>query len=514
MANDYVVEMQGITKRFPGIVANDRVELQLRKGEIHALLGENGAGKSTLMSVLFGFYQADEGQIKINGKEVKITDPTVAYDLGIGMVHQHFQLIDNFTVTENIILGKESTRGGFIDYAAARREVEALSRQYGLNVDPDAKIQDVSVGMQQRVEILKVLYRQAEIIILDEPTAVLTPQEIDELFAILRSFTEEGKSIILITHKLNEIMSIADRVTVLRRGKSMGTVEVKDSSEEQLAELMVGRAVQFKVDKAPAKVGDTVLSLQDLYVNDARELSAVNGFSLEVHAGEIVGIAGVDGNGQIELAQAIAGLSPVQAGKIFLNGEEITHLSVRQRNIKGIGHIPADRQKDGLVMQFSLTENLALKKYFAPPFNQGGFLQHKQMKEYAEGLIESFDIRSGSGCESKASQLSGGNQQKVIIAREVDSGPALMLAAQPTRGLDVGAIEYIHKRLVELRDQGKAILLISFELDEILALSDRIAVIYEGKLNGLVNADETNERELGLMMSGSLSRTSKELRNE
>lgn len=503
---EYVVEMRGITKRFPGIIANDRVDLKIRKGEIHALLGENGAGKSTLMSILFGFYRADEGQILIRGVEQQIKDPNVAYSLGIGMVHQHFQLIDNFTVTENIMLGNESSKAGFLNYDMARSRVSELSRRYNLNVDPDARIQDCSVGTQQRVEILKVLYRNADIIILDEPTAVLTPQEIDELIEIMRTFTAEGKSIILITHKLKEIMAVADRVSVLRRGRYMGTLDVKDTNEAELAERMVGRAVKFTVDKEPSHPGDCVLSIKDLVVKDARGLNAVNGFNLEVHAGEIVGVAGVDGNGQEELTQAIAGLMPVASGSIALKGRDITHTKVRERNENGIAHIPADRQKLGLVMNFDMAENLCLKKYYQPPFSQAGILNRKAIREHADELIEAYDVRSGEGADSLASMLSGGNQQKAIIARELDTDPTLTLASQPTRGLDVGAIEYIHKRLVEQRDKGNGVLLISFELDEIMSLSDRIAVICEGKVSGLVRADETNERELGLMMSGSLHR--------
>lgn len=508
MAEEYVVEMRGITKRFPGIIANDHIDLKVRKGEIHALLGENGAGKSTLMSILFGFYHADEGQIFIRGREEKINSPNKAYDLGIGMVHQHFKLIENFTVTENIMLGNEPREAGiFVNKKEARERVLKLSEQYGLNVNPDAKIQDVSVGTQQRVEILKVLYRNADIIILDEPTAVLTPQEIDELIEIMRNFTREGKSIILITHKLKEIMAVADRVSVLRRGRYMGTVNVADTNEVELAAMMVGREVKFSVDKGPAKPGETVLSIRDLKVKDARGLFAVDGFSLDVRAGEIVGVAGVDGNGQEELVQAIAGLMPVTSGSISLNGKDITHMHVRDRNESGLAHIPADRQKFGLVLEFTLSENMALKKYFHEPLSHHGVLDRKNMAEHAQKLIDTFDVRSGEGVASHAGMLSGGNQQKAIIAREFDTDPCLMMAAQPTRGLDVGAIEYIHKRLVELRDQGKAVLLVSFELDEVLDLSDRIAVIYEGKVTGIVDAKATNERELGLMMSGSLKKT-------
>lgn len=503
--DEYVVEMRGISKRFPGILANDRVNLSLKKGEILALLGENGAGKSTLMSILFGFYHADEGQIFIRGKEEKINSPNKAYDLGIGMVHQHFKLIDNFTVTENIMLGNESVKNAlFVDEATAREKVRKLSEQYGLNINPDARIEDCSVGMQQRVEILKVLYRNADIIILDEPTAVLTPQEIDELMVILRNFTAEGKSIILITHKLREIMQVADRVTVLRRGKMTGTLNVRDTNEDELARLMVGRHVNFKVDKSPSKPGRPVLEIQDLVVRDARKLKAVDGFTLTVHAGEIVGVAGVDGNGQEELVQAIAGLMPIESGRIVLDGHDISEAKVRERNEIGLGHIPADRQKYGLIMDFTLAENMALKSYFKAPLSKRGVLNRPLIRSQAEELSKTFDVRSGEGPLSLARMLSGGNQQKAIIAREFATNPVLMVAAQPTRGLDVGAIEYIHRRLVELRDEGKAILLVSFELDEVMNLSDRIAVIYEGRVSGLVNAGESDERELGLMMSGSL----------
>lgn len=503
--DEYVVEMRGISKRFPGILANDRVNLSLKKGEILALLGENGAGKSTLMSILFGFYHADEGQIFIRGKEEKINSPNKAYDLGIGMVHQHFKLIDNFTVTENIMLGNESVKNAlFVDEATAREKVRKLSEQYGLNINPDARIEDCSVGMQQRVEILKVLYRNADIIILDEPTAVLTPQEIDELMVILRNFTAEGKSIILITHKLREIMQVADRVTVLRRGKMTGTLNVRDTNENELARLMVGRHVKFKVDKSPSKPGRPVLEIQDLVVRDARKLKAVDGFTLTVHAGEIVGVAGVDGNGQEELVQAIAGLMPIESGRIVLDGHDISEAKVRERNEIGLGHIPADRQKYGLILDFTLAENMALKSYFKSPLSKRGVLNRPLIRSQAEELSNTFDVRSGEGPLSLARMLSGGNQQKAIIAREFATNPVLMVAAQPTRGLDVGAIEYIHRRLVELRDEGKAILLVSFELDEVMNLSDRIAVIYEGRVSGLVNAGESDERELGLMMSGSL----------
>lgn len=498
-----VVEMRGVSKFFPGIVANDKVNFDLAKGEIHALLGENGAGKSTLMSILFGIYRPDEGKIFVKGHEVEITSPNKAHDLGIGMVHQHFKLVENFTVTQNIMLGRETTKGLFLDQDAARKRVIALSEQYGLNVDPDAKIEDVSVGMQQRVEILKVLYRDADIIILDEPTAVLTPQEIDELMAILRNFCAEGKSVILITHKLKEIMAVADRVTVLRRGKYITTAQTSETSEADLASLMVGRPVSFEIAKAPAKLGETVLSVQDLKVRDARGHLALKGVNLEVKAGEILGLAGVDGNGQSELLEAIAGLSPVEAGQIQLLGQDITNVPIRDRTEQGLAHIPADRQKFGLVLQYSLAENYILTNYYQDPYSIRGFLQKAAISQHAEELSAQFDVRSGEGIRSLAGQLSGGNQQKAIIAREFSSQPKLLLCAQPTRGLDVGAIEYIHNQLVKLRDQGVGILLLSFELDEILSLSDRIVVMYGGQISGEVQGDATNERELGLMMVGS-----------
>lgn len=498
-----VVEMRGISKFFPGIVANDKVNFNLAKGEIHALLGENGAGKSTLMSILFGIYRPDEGKILVKGQEVDITSPNKAHDLGIGMVHQHFKLVENFTITQNIMLGRETKRGIFLDQESARQRVVALSEQYGLNVDPDAKIEDVSVGMQQRVEILKVLYRDADIIILDEPTAVLTPQEIDELITILRNFCAEGKSVVLITHKLKEIMAVADRVTVLRRGKYITTVNTSDTNEADLASLMVGRPVSFEIAKAPLKLGDTVLEVKDLKVKDARGHLALKGVSLEVKAGEILGLAGVDGNGQTELIEAIAGLNPVESGSIRILGQEVTAASIRQRTESGLAHIPADRQKFGLVLQYSLAENYILTNYYQSPYSKQGFLQKAAIDQHAEALTAQFDVRSGEGIRSQAGQLSGGNQQKAIIAREVSSQPQVLLCAQPTRGLDVGAIEYIHQQLVQLRDQGVGILLLSFELDEILGLSDRIVVMYGGQISGEVLGDATNERELGLMMVGS-----------
>lgn len=502
-----IVEMKGITKRFPGIIANDNVDLELRKGEILALLGENGAGKSTLMSVLFGFYHQEEGDIFVRGEKVDIHSPNVAYDLGIGMVHQHFQLIDDFTVTENIILGSEPMKGIVVDMDAARKRVRELSEQYKLNVDPDAKIEDISVGMQQRVEILKVLYRQAEIIILDEPTAVLTPQEIDELMGILRNFIKEGKSVILITHKLKEIMAIADRVTVLRRGKMVGTVETEQTNEAQLAELMVGREVSFEVEKDPAQPKADVLVVEDLWLKDMRGVDVLQGLSLHVRAGEILGIAGVDGNGQRELVEVITRLRKQDKGTVTIDGQDISHYHAHDRHKAKFGHIPEDRQHRGLVLDFSLAENLILEKYFQPPFAKNGVLQPEVINQHAEQLIETFDVRSGEGKDSLARTMSGGNQQKAIIAREFDLNPSLMIASQPTRGLDVGAIEYIHKRLIELRDEGAAILLVSFELDEILNLSDRINVIYSGKIVADLDPEATDERELGLYMSGSKEAT-------
>lgn len=495
--------MIGITKRFPGIVANDNIHLTVKQGEIHALLGENGAGKSTLMNILFGLYQPDEGEIRIKGKKVSITGPTMANELGIGMVHQHFMLVQPFTVTENIILGDERARMGVLDIKKAEQEVQRLSDQYGLKVDPKAVIRDISVGMQQRVEILKTLYRGADILIFDEPTAVLTPQEIDELIEIMKNLVKEGKTIIFITHKLKEIMSTCDRVTVIRRGKVIKTLDVKDTNENELASLMVGREVSFKVDKKEATPKQTVLSVKNLVVRDNRGIPAVRGLDLEVRAGEIVGIAGVDGNGQSELIEAITGLRKIESGTIHLNENDITNAKPRKIIEAGVGHIPEDRHKRGLVLDFSVSENMVLQIYYKEPISKGMMLQFPEMDRYAKRLIEEFDVRTPSH-EVPIRKLSGGNQQKAIIAREVDRDPDFLIAAQPTRGLDVGAIEFIHRRLVEQRDKGKAVLLVSFELDEILKLSDRIAVIYEGKIAGWVDPKETNEEELGLLMAGSV----------
>ncbi len=501
---EYVIEMLNITKEFPGIKANDDVTLKVEKGEIHALLGENGAGKSTLMSVLFGLYQPEKGSIKINGEQVAIANPNVANKHGIGMVHQHFKLVENFTVTENIILGIEPMKlFGRVDISTARKKVQEISEKYGLSVDPDAKIEDISVGMQQRVEILKMLYRDAEILIFDEPTAVLTPQEIHELMNIMKQLIKEGKSIILITHKLKEIKMVANHCTILRRGKYIGTVNVTDTSEKEMAEMMVGREVSFKVDKEKAKTGDTILSIKNLNVKNSRGLMAVKDFSLDFKSGEITCIAGIEGNGQTELIEAITGLRKIEEGKIIFDGEEIERESIRNKTNKGIGHIPEDRHKYGLVLDFTLEENFVLQNYYKEPFSKKGILQFEEIKNYSQHLIEDFDVRSGKGGETQARSMSGGNQQKAIIAREVERSPKLLIAAQPTRGLDVGAIEYIHKRLVAERDKGKAVLLMSFEMEEVLNLSDTIAVMYEGEIAGIVEAEKTNENELGLMMSGS-----------
>lgn len=499
---EYVIEMLGIRKEFPGIVANDNITLQLKQGEIHALLGENGAGKSTLMNVLFGLYQPEKGEIRVKGKLVKITNPNIANDLGIGMVHQHFMLVDNFTVTENIILGRETTSAGKIDIKKAEKEVKEISERYGLSVDPQAVISDISVGMQQRVEILKTLYRGAEILIFDEPTAVLTPQEIKELIQIMKTLIKEGKSIILITHKLKEIMEVCDRVTVIRKGVGIGTVNVNETNPNELASLMVGREVTFKTDKSESKPMQEVLEIKDLQVKDSRGLNVINDLKLNVNAGEIVGIAGVDGNGQTELIEAITGLRKSESGSIKLNGKEISNLSPRKVTESGMGHIPQDRHKHGLVLDFPIGENMVLQTYYKKPFSKSGILNYKEIYKKAKSLISEFDVRTPSEF-TLARALSGGNQQKAIIGREVDRDPDLLIAAQPTRGLDVGAIEFIHKRLIEQRDNGKAVLLISFELDEIMNVSDRIAVIYEGEIVAIVDPKQTSEQELGLLMAGS-----------
>lgn len=498
---EYVIEMLDIRKEFPGIVANDNITLQVKKGEIHALLGENGAGKSTLMNVLFGLYQPEKGQIRVNGQEVKITDPNVANDLGIGMVHQHFMLVQNFTVTENIILGNEPTRTGKINIKKAAQDIQELSNQYGLSVDPYAKIQDISVGMQQRVEILKTLYRGADILIFDEPTAALTPQEITELIQIMKKLIQEGKSIILITHKLKEIMSVCDRCTIIRKGVGVGTVNVQETNPDELAALMVGREVHFKTEKKTATPKEAVLTIKELVVEDSRGVEAVSSLDLSVRAGEIVGIAGVDGNGQTELIEAITGLRKIKSGSITLKNQELSTLSTRKIMESGIGHIPQDRHKHGLVLDYTIGENIGLQTYYQKPMSKSGILNYKEMYKKAKELIAEYDVRTPSEY-TQARSLSGGNQQKAIIAREVDRSPELLIAAQPTRGLDVGAIEFIHKKLIEERDKGRAVLLVSLELDEVINLSDRIAVIYEGKIVDIVDPKETNEQELGLLMAG------------
>ncbi|WP_332633305.1 ABC transporter ATP-binding protein [Halalkalibacter flavus] len=497
----YVIEMNNIRKEFPGIVANDNITLQVKKGEIHALLGENGAGKSTLMNVLFGLYQPEKGEIVVRGEKVRITDPNVANRLGIGMVHQHFMLVEKFTVTENIILGNEPKKGGKINIKKAAKEVEKISNQYGLRVDPHAKIENISVGMQQRVEILKTLYRGADILIFDEPTAVLTPQEIQELIGIMKKLVKEGKSIILITHKLKEIMAVCDRCTVIRRGKGIGTVDVSETNPDKLASMMVGREVNFGVEKDPAQPKEVVVSVKDLVVKDSRGVDAVNKLNLDMRAGEILGLAGIEGNGQSELIEAITGLKKAESGSILLNGKEITNMKPRRVTEAGIGHIPEDRHKHGLVLDFTIGENIVLQTYYQKPYSRSGALSYPEIYQKARALIKDFDVRTPSEY-TPARALSGGNQQKAIIAREVDRSPDFLIAAQPTRGLDVGAIESIHRRLVVERDKGRAVLLMSLELDEILNVSDRIAVMYEGEIVAIVDADQTNERELGLLMAG------------
>ena len=502
--SEYVIEMCNITKEFPGIIANDNITLQLKKGEIHALLGENGAGKSTLMSVLFGLYQPEKGVIKKNGKEVKIKDPNDANDLGIGMVHQHFKLVHNFTVLQNIILGVETTRGGFLKMDDARKKVIALSEQYGLRVDPDALIEDITVGMQQRVEILKMLYRDNEILIFDEPTAVLTPQEIKELMKIMKGLAEEGKSILFITHKLNEIKEVADRCTGLRKGKYVGTVNVADVSKEEMSEMMVGRKVSLNVDKEPSKPSEVVFEVDGLtVVNKEHGKKVVNNVSFQVRRGEIVCIAGIDGNGQSELIQAVTGLIRADSGTVKLKGEDITHSSIRHRNTHGMSHIPEDRHKHGLVLDYPLSYNLVLQSYFEPEYCKAGFLKYDKINTYADGLIRKYDIRSGQGGITIARSMSGGNQQKAIVAREIDRDPDLLIAVQPTRGLDVGAIEYIHRQIVAERDRNKAVLLVSLELDEVMNLSDRILVIYEGEIVADLDPKQVTVQELGLYMAGS-----------
>ncbi len=504
MESPYAIEMLHITKKFPGIIANDDITLQLKKGEIHALLGENGAGKSTLMSVLFGLYQAEEGIIKKDGVEVKINDPNDANDLGIGMVHQHFKLVECFSVLDNIILGVEPTKNGFLQKKEAREKVLALSEKYGLQVDPDAIIEDITVGMQQRTEILKMLYRENEILIFDEPTAVLTPQEIDELMQIMRNLAAEGKSILFISHKLAEIMAVADRCTVLRKGKYIGTVETKNTTMEQLSAMMVGRNVNFHVDKQPSHPGEVILDVEHMTVaSKVHKKDAVKDVSFKVRAGEIVCIAGIDGNGQTELVYGLSGLEPLKSGKLLFKGQDITKASIRKRSTSGMSHIPEDRHKHGLVLDYPLEYNLILQRYFEREFTSAaGFLKRKPIREYANRLIEEYDVRSGQGAITPARSMSGGNQQKAIIAREIDKNPDLLLAVQPTRGLDVGAIESVHKQLVAQRDAGKAVLLVSLELDEVMDVPDRILVMYEGEIVGELDPKKTTQEELGLYMAG------------
>ncbi|WP_277584219.1 ABC transporter ATP-binding protein [Psychrobacillus antarcticus] len=498
---DYVIEMLGIRKEFGSFVANDNITLQLKKGEIHALLGENGAGKSTLMNVLFGLYQPEAGEIKVKGKTVKVTDPNVANDLGIGMVHQHFMLVENFTVTENIILGNELTKAGIVNIKDAAKKIQKLSEMYGLDVDPNEKIEDISVGMQQRVEILKTLYRGADILIFDEPTASLTPQEISELMQIMKRLIQEGKSIILITHKLKEIMDVSDRVTVIRKGEGIGTVVTAETNPNELASLMVGRQVEFKTVKSEANPTDVTLVIKDLVVADYRGIDKVKGLNLAVRKGEILGIAGIDGNGQSELIEAITGLRKVKAGSVSINGKDITNKKPRKITESGVGHIPQDRHKHGLVLDFSIGHNIALQTYYQDPISKNGIMNYSKVSELAQKVIKDYDVRT-QGEHTPARALSGGNQQKAIIGREVLRDPELLIAALPTRGLDVGAIEFIHQRLIEQRDKGKAVLLLSFELDEVMNVSDRIAVIYDGQIVDTLLPKETSEQELGLLMAG------------
>ena len=501
MAHENVIEMREITKIFGEFVANDKINLELRKGEIHALLGENGAGKSTLMNMLAGLLEPTSGEIVVNGKSEKLDSPSNAASLGIGMVHQHFMLVEAFTVAENIILGSEVTNKGVLDLKKANADILELSERYGLAVDPTAKVADISVGAQQRVEILKTLYRGADILIFDEPTAVLTPAEILELMDIMKTLVKEGKSIILITHKLDEIRAVADRVTVIRRGKSIQTVSIEGATNKDLAEMMVGRSVSFVTEKEEVQPKEVVLQISDLVVNENRGVPAVKELSIDVRAGEIVGIAGIDGNGQSELIQAITGLRKVKSGSIKIKGQEVVGLSSRKITEMNVSHVPEDRHRDGLVLEMMLSENIALQTYYKEPLSKNGVLNYNQINSYARKLMEEFDVRAAKEIVP-ASALSGGNQQKAIIAREVDRNPDLLIVSQPTRGLDVGAIEYIHKRLIGERDRGKAVLVVSFELDEILNLSDRIAVIHDGKIQGIVKPSETNKQELGVLMAG------------
>lgn len=500
---EYVIEMNHITKQFGEFKANDDITLRVKKGEIHALLGENGAGKSTLMSVLFGLYQPEAGQIKINGKEVKINNPNDANALGIGMVHQHFKLVHNFTVLESIVLGRETTKGGVLKLDDARKKIMELSERYKFKIDPDAYISDITVGMQQRVEILKMLYCDNDILIFDEPTAVLTPQEISELMKVMKQLVEEGKSIIFITHKLNEIKEVANRCSVLRKGKYIGTIDVAETSKEAMSEMMVGRKVNFIIDKEEVTPGDAILEVKNMTIKSKHHgKEAVKNVSFTVRKGEIVTIAGIDGNGQSELVYGITGMVPIDEGQIFLKGKDITHESIRKKCLDGMAHIPEDRHKDGLVLDYDLQQNLVLQSYFTKRFQNHGFLKFDAIRNYAEELIQKFDIRSGQGANSIVRGMSGGNQQKAIIARELDRNPDIVIAVQPVRGLDVGAIEYIHKQLIAQRDAGKAVLLVSLELDEVMNVSDRILVMYEGEIVADVDPKKVTTEELGLYMAG------------
>ena len=500
---EYVIEMNHITKQFGSFKANDDITLKVRKGEIHALLGENGAGKSTLMSVLFGLYQPEEGEILMNGKKVKIDNPNDANALGIGMVHQHFKLVHNFTVLESIVLGRETTNMGILKMDEARKRVVELSERYKFKIDPDAYIEDITVGMQQRVEILKMLYCDNEILIFDEPTAVLTPQEISELMKVMKQLVKEGKSIIFITHKLNEIKEVADRCSVLRKGKYIGTIDVAETSKEAMSEMMVGRKVNFIIEKQDMDPGNAVLEVKNLTIKSRHSgKDSVRDVSFQVRKGEILCVAGIDGNGQSELVYGITGLMPVEKGEVILNGKNITKESIRQKCLDGMAHIPEDRHKHGLVLDDTLEENLVLQSYYTRRFQRHGFLRFDAIREYAKVLIQKFDIRSGQGEKSIVTGMSGGNQQKAIIARELDRNPEIVIAVQPVRGLDVGAIEYIHEQLIAQRDAGKAVLLISLELDEVMNISDRILVMYEGEIVGDLNPGEITTEELGLYMAG------------
>lgn len=499
---EYIIEMLNITKEFPGVRANDNITLKIKPGEIHALLGENGAGKSTLMSILFGLYQAEKGIIKVRGKQEKISNPNRANDLGIGMVHQHFKLVDVFTVLENIILGMETTKRLTIDKTTSKKKILELSKQYHLHIEPDMNIEDITVGMQQRVEILKMLYRNAEILIFDEPTSVLTPREIIELMKIMRNMAKEGKTILFITHKLKEIKEVADRCTVIRNGKLIETVDVADVSLEKMAELMVGRAVSFETEKEAAKPKEVTLEINNLNVMDQRKLPAVKDVSLKARKGEILGIAGVDGNGQTQLVEAITGLRKIESGQIKICGKDISKMSIRKRYENGMGHVPEDRHRHGLVLEYSLEDNMILQSYYLEPYSKAGLLKRKAIRKFSDDLISQFDVRAGEGSNAITGSMSGGNQQKAILAREISRSPSVMIVVQPTRGLDVGAIEYIHKRLIAERDSGKTILLVSLEIDEILNLSDRVAVMFDGKIAGELNAKDADEFKIGQLMAG------------